>query len=243
MRNRPTREMIVQLASRLYIEQGFSATDNKEVARQLGISTGNLTFHFPTKEHLLTELVKELCAFQRRMIDLHANEDRSPLLALCIEFATMTAAAEENAAIRDVYVSAYTYPMSLAVIRENDGAKTKEIFGKFCSDWTDERFAAAECLYSGIEYGTFSSVGKTDLPLDLRVECGLDAILRIYQVPEEIRLQKIQKIMDMDYKKLGSRILTEFRDYVTAVNWQAVETARKNRMKKTSNTSGNNSNT
>lgn len=218
--------MIVQIASRLYLEKGFEDTSNKEICDILQISPGNLTFHFPQREHVLTEFVKELCDFQWRMIEVLEQEDKSPLLALCIEIATMAAAAEDNVAIRDIYISAYTHQMPLAVIRENDTRKTQKIFYEFNPDWTNEQFRAMETFYSGIEYALFSSAGHDDLSLDMRVACGLDAALRLYNVPESLRNQKIEKIIAMDYRSLGKRILSDFRDYITAVNWQAVETTR-----------------
>lgn len=223
--------MIIQLVSKRYVENGFTATDTKVIAKELGISTGNINFHYPTKEHLLTEFVKELCDFQWRMIDILENEDKSPLLALCIEFATMAAAADENSAMRDIYLSAYTHPMPLAVIRENDARKTKLIFAEFCPDWSDEQFEIMENLYSGIEYGTFSALGNAGQSLDLIVATGIDSILRLYNVPEEIRGQKIEKIIAMDYRSLARSILTDFKDYITAVNWQAVENARQVKLK------------
>jgi len=225
-KNRPTKKMIVQIASRLYLEKGFENTSNKEICDILQISPGNLTFHFPQREHVLTEFVKELCDFQWRMIEVLEQEDKSPLLALCIEIATMAAAAEEDEAIRDIYISSYTYQMPLAVIRENDTRKTQRIFSEFNPDWTDEQFRVMETLYSGIEYAIFSSAGHDDLSLDMRVACGLDAALRLYNVPEDLRNQKIEKIIAMDYRSLGKRILSDFKDYITAVNWQAVETTR-----------------
>ena len=202
------------------------------IAKELGISTGNINFHYPTNEHLLTEFVKELCDFQWRMIDLFEHEDKSPLLALCIEFATMCAAAEENEAIRDIYLSAYRLPMPLAVIRENDTRKTQQIFSEFNPDWTDEQFIVMENLYSGIEYGTFSSAGKSEVSLDLRIASALDTALSMYNVPESLRKQKIEKIIAMDYRSLGRKILTDFKDYITAVNWQAVETTRQAMLEK-----------
>ena len=221
----------MQLVSKRFVEDGYAATDKLSVAKELGISTGNINFYYPTKEHLLTEFVKELCDFQWRMIDILEHEDKSSLLALCIEFATMAAAAEENESIRDIYISAYTYPMPLAVIRENDVKKTKQIFSKFNPDWTDEQFIVMENLYSGIEYAMFSSIGRGDVSLDMRVACGLDAALRLYNVPESLRNQKIEKIVAMDYRSLGRKILSDFKDYITAVNWQAVETARQSKIK------------
>ena len=112
-KNRPTKEMIVQIASKLYLEKGFAETSNKEVCEILNISPGNLTFHYPQREHVLTEFVKELCDFQWRMIDVLEHEDKSPLLALCIEFAANAAIAEESNAMRDIYIASYTHPMPL----------------------------------------------------------------------------------------------------------------------------------
>ncbi len=232
VQNRPTKEMIVQIASRLYLEKGFTDTSNKEICDILGISTGNLTFYFPQRENVLTEFVKDLCDFQWRMIDVLEQEDKTPLLALCIEFATMTAIAEENEAIRDIYIAAYTHSMPLAVIRENDTKKTQQIFTEFNPDWTDEQFRVMETLYSGIEYAVFSSAGHNELSLDMRVACGLDAALRLYNVPESLRNQKIEKIIAMDYRSLGKRILSDFKDYITVVNWQAVETTRQELLEK-----------
>ncbi len=224
--------MIVQIASKLYLEKGFAETSNKEICEILRISPGNLTFHYPQREHVLTEFVKELCDFQWRLIYMLEHEDKSPLLALCIEFATMAAAAEENEAICDIYIAAYTHPLPLAVIRENDTRKTRQIFSEFNPNWTDEQFAVMENLYSGIEYGMFSSAGQGDASLDLRVACGLDAALKLYNVPEALRNQKIEKIIAMDYRSLGRKILSDFKDYITAVNWQAVETTRQKMLAK-----------
>ena len=225
-KNRPTKEMIVQIASKLYIEKGFTETSNKEVCEILNISPGNLTFHYPQREHVLTEFVKELCDFQWRMIEVLEYEDKSPLLALCIEFATNAAIAEESDAMRDIYIAAYTHPMPLAVIRENDTKKTQQTFKEFNPDWTDEQYMVMENLYSAIEYGMFSSAGQEEVSLDMRVACGLDAALRLYNVPENLRNQKIEKIIAMDYRSFGKRILSDFKDYITDVNWQAVETTR-----------------
>ncbi len=231
-KNRPTKEMIVQIASKLYLEKGFTETSNKEICDILGISPGNLTFHYPQREHVLTEFVKELCDFQWRMIDVLEHEDKSPLLAFCIEFATNAAIAEESNAMRDIYIASYTHPMPLAVIRENDTKKTQQIFAEFNPDWTEEQYMVMENLYSAIEYGMFSSAGQEGISLDMRVACGLDAALRLYNVPEALRNQKIEKIIAMDYRSFGKKILSDFKDYITAVNWQAVETTRQKMIEK-----------
>ena len=89
-----------------------------------------------------------------------------------------------------------------------------------------------ENLYSGIEYGMFSSVENAGETLDMRVALGIESILRLYNVPEKIRKQKIEKIIAMDYRSMAKKILLDFKDYITAVNWQAVENARQSKIKK-----------
>ena len=43
-----TKLEIVRVASRLFLEQGYSATSAKAVCKELDMSPGNLTFYFPT---------------------------------------------------------------------------------------------------------------------------------------------------------------------------------------------------
>lgn len=59
-----TKFEIIQTATRMFLEKGYTATSIKAIANALDMSTGHLTFYFPTKEHLLAELVDLLCNFQ-----------------------------------------------------------------------------------------------------------------------------------------------------------------------------------
>ena len=90
-----TRLQIIQLAAKLYIENGYSKTTNKELATLLDVSPGNITFYFPTKDHLLSVLVNELCDFQSLLMEQAAEEGKSSLLAYCLELTSMAAACED----------------------------------------------------------------------------------------------------------------------------------------------------
>ena len=61
-----TKLEIIRVATRKFLEQGYSNTSIKAICDELEKSTGNLTFHFPTKEHLLAELTQMLCHFQQK---------------------------------------------------------------------------------------------------------------------------------------------------------------------------------
>ena len=215
-----TKLVIIQTALRLFLENGFSNTSARALCNELGISLGNLTFYFPSKDHLLAVLIEMLCNFQWKLMKEEADDGISLVLAICLELMVMTSAAEENETAKDLFISAYKCPMTLEIIRKNDSQRAKTVFSEYCPDWTDEQFKQAEILVSGIEYATLMTT-ETSTPLDVRISGALDAILYIYKVPEEIRKIKIQKVLSMDYKKIGSRIFQEFKEYIEQVNEQA----------------------
>ena len=212
-----TRLQIIQLAARLFIDEGYHNTSFSRISRILDVSPGNITFYFKTKEHLLAVLVDELLDFQRLMMEYAADEGKSSLLAYCLELTAIAAICEENAAAREFYISAYTSEMTLSLIRENDTRKTKEIFLPFCPEWTDENWSATENVVSGIEYATIMTK-EADTPLPVQIERALNSIMLLYGVPEDLRKIKIQKVLSMDYRAMGRRILAEFREYIDKVN-------------------------
>ena len=217
-RKRPnTKLQIVQVAAKLFIEDGFSRTTLTKIAKIMDISTGNLTFHFQTKEHLLAVLVDELGDFQNMLMAKAADEGQRSLLSYCLELTSMAAACAEDEAARDFFTSAYSLPLTLERIRENDTEKTKSVFGEFCPDWTEEQWVATENVVSGIEFATIVT-RKENTPLPMQIEQTLNSVMMLYNVPEELRRSKIEKVLAMDYRALGRRILAEFKEYLGGVN-------------------------
>ena len=53
-----TKYEIIQLATKQILEKGYSATTPRAICEELELSTGNLTYYFPTKEHILAVLVQ-----------------------------------------------------------------------------------------------------------------------------------------------------------------------------------------
>lgn len=216
-----TKLEIIQVATQMFMERGFSDTSAKAISDKLDISTGNLTFHFPTKEHLLAEMVQILCDFQWKMMTQVTQEGNTSLLAVCLELMSMAAICEENEIMKDFYISAYTHPMTLEIIRKNDAERAKMVFGTYVSDWTEEDFLEAENLVSGIEYTTLMTTDDS-LPLEKRISGALNTIMMIYAVPEAVRQRKLEKVRAMDYHSMGRRISQEFVEYMKEVNEQAL---------------------
>lgn len=218
----PTRILIVKTATEMFFERGFSKTTASAISKAAGISTGNLTFHFPTKEHILEELVSMICDFQWKTMEEATDEGKSSLLAYCLELTTMAAIAETNEQMREIYLSSYVYPMTLDHIRLNDVEKLKRVFGAYCEGWTDEQFFATECLVSGIEYATLMTTEHSS-SLPERIRSALNAIMLLFRVPEEMRRAKIEKVLAMDYYAIGKQMLEDFKSFTEEEHRKAVD--------------------
>ena len=226
-----TRQMIIQEAARMFVEEGYSVSSINRLSKTLQLSPGNITFYFPTKEHLLAVLVDEMVNFQDIMMEEATQEGKSSLLAYCLELTAIAAVCEESEIARDFYASSYTSALTLVRIRENNTQKTREVFASYCPDWEDTQWTATENIVSGIEYATIMT-REENTPLPLQIEKTLDTILYLYNVPREIRKMKIEKVLSMDYRALGHKLLVAFPEYVARVNEENMQNPAPRRRKK-----------
>lgn len=223
----PTKQIIIKSASELFFENGFSKTTATELCKKANISTGNLTFYFPTKEHILADLVKMMCDFQWREMEHAADEGRSSLLAYCLELTTMVAVGEEIPQMYDFFVAAYAHQMSLDIIRANDVEKIKQVFGEYTVGWDDEKFTQTEALISGIEYAALSST-EHSASVEHRIEGSLNTIMMLFDVPKEIRRMQVARVLAMDYPAIGRKVYENFKRYVAETNEYNLEEISKN---------------
>ncbi len=211
---RNTKYEILQCATKLFIEKGYTETYVTSIANELGISTGNLTFHFPTKEHILAELIRELLTLPRREEEGEVEGEHALLTVYLMELAMFAAVCQDNPNIKDLIVSAYTRPMSLEIIRGADTKRAMQIFGKYCPKWTEVDFIQTENVVSGMEYAMFMTENTQGLSFEQRVVGSLDAIMKVYEIPKGIREEIVSKIMASDYSNRGNHLFDEFCNYI-----------------------------
>ena len=205
-----TKYEILQCATKLFLEKGYTDTYVTTIANTLEISTGNLTFHYPTKEHILAELVRTLFEFQ-----WETEEKEGDLLqAYLFELVLIAAVCEENPRIKDLILAVYTHPMSLAIIRECDTKRAKLTFGAYCPAWTDTEYALAENVTSGIECAMLMTENTENITFEQRVTSSLNAIMNLYEVPEGDRRRLIAEVMAMDCRGKGNHVFEEFCGFV-----------------------------
>lgn len=212
-----TRYKILLCATKLFLEKGYTNTYVTTITNMLKISTGNLTFHFPTKEHILAELIKELCVYQHQLEEEEVQTEHFLLRAYLLELAMFASVCEDNPNIRDLVVAIYTHPLSLEVIRANDTQRAMNVFGEFCPEWTETDFIQAENVASGIEYAMFRTENTQQISFEQRVMSSMDAIMKIYEVPESVRHETISRVMAEDYYGRGSHVFENFANHVESM--------------------------
>src|SRR5262249_33783305 len=63
-----TKGRILQAGLRLFAERGFHGTSIRDIGAAVGLRAANLYLHFPSKEHLLAELVRLGCEIHHRFV-------------------------------------------------------------------------------------------------------------------------------------------------------------------------------
>ena len=212
-----TKNAIIRVAIEMFLERGFTNTSVRAIAAELGISTGNITFYFPSKEHLLMVLVEMLCDSQWSMLEQQADEEETALMAFCMETMTVAVACEQNEIARDLFLSVFQSELCRNLLRENHVARAERIFSEYCGDWTHQQFRIAEILVMGIQYAVIIPT-DVEIPLSERIAGALNQILSIYGVPENNRAEKIRRILALDYNDIRQRVREGSLRYVDQLN-------------------------
>ncbi len=222
-----TKLEIINIAFQSFLENGYNGTGIKQISSELEMSPGNITFYFPTKEHLLAALVEQLCDFQQEMMEKREEEEKDSVLAVCMELMIMSAMCEEDEAVKDFFLAVYSSPLCLEIVRRNDARRAMDVFSKYHPDWTEQEFAVAEVLASGIEYAMLTTTCG-EIPFQARISGAMNGLMTVFGVPEEIREEKLEKALAKDYSRIGRRVLKDFKKHAERANEMAFLALLKN---------------
>lgn len=109
------REHILEVATKLFIKNGYNATTTGDIVRYSGSSKGNLYYHFKTKENLFLEILKieEEKWFARWLNEEKKCQSNREKFFLFNELS--------------VKIDAYYYSLQTAIIEFYDGDESKDI--------------------------------------------------------------------------------------------------------------------
>lgn len=208
-----TKNEIIQIASKMFLEIGYSNTYPRLIAEQLGIKPSNIIYYFPTKEHILLAVVEMLCDFQYKMLEAEKDIGIGSAGSICLETMTVAVACEQSEIARDLFINAFQGELCRNYLRQNHVARAKRIFAKECKDWTDTQFQQAELLVMGLQYAAIIPT-DADVPLKARIDGALNQILSIYNVDEETRKREIESVLAKDCRGISKQVLRAFTAFV-----------------------------
>jgi len=78
MRDKPTREHIVEAADQLFYQRGYEHTSFSDIADAVQISRGNFYYHFKSKDEILDAVIELRLANTRKMLEHWEHEGKQP---------------------------------------------------------------------------------------------------------------------------------------------------------------------
>ncbi len=217
---------IIKIAFEHFFSIGYSNTSYKTIAKEMNISTGNITHYFPSKEHLLCTIVEMLCEFQWRMFESSSEKGFGSIGSICMEMMTVATGCEQSEIARDFFSAVFESEMCRNHLRKNHVERSKIIFAKECEGWTEQDFEQAELMVMGLQYATVAA-NDADIPLKVKISGALDRVLDIYQVDEDTRKREIDKVMNLDYQGMSKQVIEAFIVFVNGTNNEALDEMKK----------------
>lgn len=214
-----TRERIINAALELFLEFGFTFTTNQMIVKKAKCSTGTLANCFRTKEMLLLEFVKYIAPFQFEMIEQTSSNDTSLEFLYCLEIAEQLTMCEQNEILCDLYVSAYSLPMTIDFIKEMSYQKSMRLFGKHLPDWTHRDFYEVETLTTGLVFGSLMEKCNPRYTIEQKVRRTLDNLLKLYDYSAAEREAVLTEICKLDLEKISKDTTAK----ILAKVWESVK--------------------
>ena len=210
------RKLVLYTAARMFLEKGYEAASVRQIASAAGINVNTMVHDFGAKENILCELVEYVLKGQfsaAKNLLLGMTEDG--VLYYAAETALQLHMAECSEAARNLYRSAYSLSLTSELIQRNIAEKlTSVVFREYLPDCSLEDFYRLEIASGSIIWGYMAVPCDAEFTIDQKVDCFLDAALRIYRVPEEKIAEAKAFGKRYDYPTIARQTITDMLDFL-----------------------------
>ena len=205
-----TEKKILQSAIRLFLENGYSKTTIRTISDDCGLRQGTIAYHFHTKEDMLYYLIQALTEFHGGIIDNGFSETKDVLYSYAAEIAIQIALCETDRKAWDLYYSAYSQFKTFEFIKNWAAKEHARLFADRLPNWSETDFVEKEHIASGIELAVFYAPCDRYFTLEKKISLTLDSMMLLYNVSEKERKETIEKILKLDYCKIGKEMFESF---------------------------------
>ncbi len=202
-----TRNKILTVCVRLFLEQGYKNTTITQITEESGISRGSFQNFFPTKDAVLLDLVKTMFGGQFGAARSIVGDNLQPVYIYAVETAIQLTLTELNESLREIYIEAYTVPNIAEYIFLQTTAELKQIFGGNFPGYTECDFYEIEIGTSGLMRNYMAKKCDIHFPLEHKVNRFLSAAMRVYNVSEEDREKVLAFVATLDLKTISTEVM------------------------------------
>ena len=210
------RKLVLYTAARMFLEKGYEAASVRQIASAAGINVNTMVHDFGAKENLLCELVEYVLKGQfsaAKNLLLGMTEDG--VLYYAAETALQLHMAECSEAARNLYRSAYSLSLPSELIQRNVAEKlTSVLFREYLPDYSLEDFYRLEIASGSMIWGYMAIPCDEEFTIDQKVDCFLDAALRIYRVPEEKIAEAKAFVKRFDYPSIAKQTIADMLTFL-----------------------------
>ncbi|BCY17243.1 TetR family transcriptional regulator [Leptolinea sp. HRD-7] len=139
-----TSEKILQIAGKLFVKNGFTATSMREIAAEAGIGKATIYYHFPDKDSIAAEMIKRTFGDMRQALKiLEAEQDPRERIRVAV-----TQSVEYLLESADI----------ISVLRREVGSARDVMQTEFRGFFLEYMNLLTEAIQRGIDSGQFRPV-------------------------------------------------------------------------------------
>ncbi len=204
-----TRNKILTVCVRLFLEQGYKNTSITEITEAAGITRGSFQNFFPTKDAVLTELVKTMFGRQFSEARSIVGNNLPPVYTYAVETAIQLTLTELNENLREIYIESYTVEDIAEYIYLQTTTELKHIFGGNFPGYTECDFYEMEIGTSGLMRNYMARKCDIHFPLERKLSRFLSAAMRVYKVSEEEQESVLAFVAALDIRGISAGVMNK----------------------------------
>ena len=203
-----TKERILQVCVKLFLEQGYKRTTMAEIIDKSGVSSSSFQNIFRAKDGVLTELVQFMFSSQFGAARSIAGP-LPPVFVYAAETAIQLTLTELNENLREIYIEAYSQKEASEYIMRQTAKELYQIFGEYLPELNEDDFYVLEIGSAGLMRGYMAQPCDEALTLEKKLGGFLTLSLRGYNVPKEQVEQALAFVQRLDIRTIACRIMQE----------------------------------
>lgn len=196
-------------AIRLFLENGYERTTTAAIAQAAGMSPSAFFAVFANKEALLLKLTKWMYEKQFAVTHELLGKDYDPVMFYAVEPSIQMYIAEKSEALRELYVSSYSYAATANYIHQMATDKLVELFGAAHPQYTRQDFYELELATSGMVRSFMARKCDRNFTMEQKLRRFLSCSMTIYGVAEEKQQQVIDRVLEMDLKSVADQLVAD----------------------------------